>query len=44
MKNLLFFLSLIVLMSPVMAQKKKESTDQRLAGLDEKFQTLLAEQ
>ena len=43
MKKFLFFLSLIVLMSPVMAQKKKEVADQRLAGLDAKLQTLLAD-
>jgi CubicO group peptidase (beta-lactamase class C family) len=43
MKNFLFLLSLIVLMAPATAQKKKENTDLRLAGLDAKFQSLLAD-
>ena len=43
MKKLLFFLSLIVLMSDVTAQTKKETADPRLAGLDAKLQTLLAD-
>lgn len=43
MKNLFLLLSLMVLMSTLMAQKKQEVIDQRLSGLDAKFQTLLAE-
>ena len=43
MKKLLFFLSLILLMSDVTAQSKKETADTRLAGLDAKLQTLLTD-
>lgn len=43
MKKILLFLSLIVITIPVLSQKKNGSIDQRLVGLDAKFQTLLAD-
>ncbi len=41
MKNLILILCLTVLMVPATAQKKKGNSDQRLAGLDAIFQSLL---
>ena len=43
MNKLLLLLSLILMFSPLQAQKKKEIPDQRLTGLDAKLQTLLAD-
>jgi CubicO group peptidase (beta-lactamase class C family) len=43
MRKALFSLIILSLMTPVIAQKKKENTDQRLVGLDAKFQTLLTD-
>jgi CubicO group peptidase (beta-lactamase class C family) len=43
MKKILTFLILIVLLTPAIAQKKKEIIDQRLVGLDAKFQALLTD-
>jgi CubicO group peptidase (beta-lactamase class C family) len=43
MKNFLFILSLLMVLTPSSAQKKKENSDQRLTGLDAKFQSLLAD-
>ena len=41
MKMIIAFLTFIVLTTSALAQKKKDNTDQRLVGLDAKFQTLL---
>jgi CubicO group peptidase (beta-lactamase class C family) len=43
MKNLLVILGLITLMAPATAQKNKGDKDQRLVGLDAKFQSLFVE-
>lgn len=43
MKKLLLILSLAALMVPAIAQKKKAISDPRLAGLDAKFESLLAD-
>lgn len=41
MKKIILFLGILLQLTPAMAQKKKENTDPRLAGLDAKLQTLL---
>jgi CubicO group peptidase (beta-lactamase class C family) len=43
MKRILFFLTMLVILSPAMGQRSREKADQRLAGLDARLTALLTD-